>query len=134
MTFLLHIIVVSKVFELQRSDTTQLIDFLKLFKMLTDFFIVSPPMNEPRVVKKLCNSYFWHGYLNYPEAGLYDNIFYISGHQWSHFLAFPFLFPTLFFNFNSSFKQRHEKKRKHNFLRTLGSFIGGETIKNQWAF
>ena len=43
-----HIIVVFKVFELQRSDTTQLIDFLKLFKMLTDLFIVSPPMNPER--------------------------------------------------------------------------------------
>ena len=36
-TSLLHIIVISKVFELQRSETTHLIDFLQLFQMLTDF-------------------------------------------------------------------------------------------------
>ena len=34
----IYIIVISKVLELQHSETTQMKDFLKLFKMLTDFF------------------------------------------------------------------------------------------------
>ena len=38
LTFWVRIVVSYKVFELEISDTTQMIDFLKLFKMLMDFF------------------------------------------------------------------------------------------------
>ena len=38
LTFQLEIVVTGKVFELELSDTIQMKDFLKLFKMLMDFF------------------------------------------------------------------------------------------------
>ena len=62
LTSLLNKTVFFKV-QLQFSDTTQMMDYSKLFKMLTNFFIVSLLMSAPRGVKNMCN-FFGHDYVD----------------------------------------------------------------------